>query len=134
MTQLKNLAKNNKNAPLEFARYGGTGLAGTAVHYGILAELLKRTDFGVVLASTGGALAGTIINYILHYFYTFRSRKNHRAAFARFWLISAMGWGINAGILFLNARLFKAPTIPAQLIATAVAFVFAFEINRKWTF
>lgn len=133
MVNHKNTEKD-PNVAFELARYGSAGLIGTAVHYVILAELLKRTGFGVVFASTCGALAGTIVNYILHYFYTFRSRKDHRATFAKFWLIAEIGWGINAGLLFFNVQLFQIATIPAQLTTTAVTFLFSFVMNRRWTF
>ncbi len=119
---------------VEMGKYGIVGLIGTAVHYTTMAILIRVFSFEVVLASTCGAIAGALVNYVLNYFYTFRSKKDHRDAIVKFWLIAAIGWGINAGILAMNEYLVGINVIPAQLTATVVVFVVTFLMNRRWTF
>jgi len=52
----------------------------------------------------------------------------------KFWLIAALGVGINAGIMALNKYISNFSVIPVQLAATATVFVITFWINRRWTF
>ncbi|VAW63699.1 hypothetical protein MNBD_GAMMA11-1492 [hydrothermal vent metagenome] len=118
----------------ELSRYGLVGLTGTAVHYLIMAGLLYFSISDVVFATSAGATSGALINYILNYFYTFRSNKRHGEAIMKFWLIAALGVGINAGIMALNKYISNFSVIPVQLAATATVFVITFWINRRWTF
>lgn len=118
----------------DLARYGAAGVVGTVVHYVILAVLLWSTSLGVVFASTCGAVTGAVVNYLLNYFYTFSSARDHAEAFPKFWLVAAIGWAINAGVLALGVNLLRAPIIPSQLGATGIAFLVTFFVNRRWTF
>ncbi len=119
---------------VELSKYGVVGLIGTAVHYTIMAILIRGFSVEVVLSSTSGAMAGALVNYVLNYFYTFRSDKHHHEAMVKFWLIASLGWGLNAGILAVNEYLLGINVILAQLTATAVVFVVTFFLNRRWTF
>ena len=119
---------------VQMSKYGVVGLIGTAVHYTLMAILIRGLSAEVVLASTLGAIAGALVNYVLNYFYTFRSDRHHHEAIVRFWIIASIGWGINAGILAINEYLLGMHVILAQLTATAVVFVITFFMNRRWTF
>ncbi len=118
----------------QLSRYGLVGAVGTAVHYALMAALLWTLTEDAVLASTAGAVAGALVNYVLNYFYTFRSDKHHLEAIVKFWIVAAIGWGVNGAVLALGIDTLGLPIIPAQLVATGVVFFLTFGLNRIWTF
>jgi len=118
----------------QFLRYGGAGAVGTAAHFGILAALVQFAEAGAVLASTVGALAGAIINYVLNYRFTFASRRRHHVALPRFLAIAAAGVLLNAAVLSAVLRAVQPHYLFAQIIATGVVLGAGFLANRRWTF
>jgi len=109
-------------------------MAGTLVHYGLMATLMIFFLFDAVLATTIGAVFGALINYLLNYFYTFQSKARHHEAFIKFWLIASLGFGINGGIVALSEHSLNIDVVYAQLAATVSVFIFTFFMNRLWTF
>ncbi len=118
----------------QLSKYGLVGAVGTGVQYALMALLLWQMMDDAVLASTLGAVAGAFVNYLLNYFYTFRSDKGHVEALIKFWIVAIVGWSVNAGVLAFGISALGLPVIPAQLIATAMVFFLTFVLNRMWTF
>ena len=117
----------------QLSRYGVVGAVGTAVHYALMAGLLWTLTEDAVLASTAGAVAGAVVNYVLNYVYTFRSDKPHLEAIVKFWIVAAIGWGLNGAVLMLATDGLGLPVVPGQLAATGVVFFLTFGLNRIWT-
>ena len=120
--------------PVQLARYTLVGGAGTLAQYVILVVLVEAGWTGVVPASTLGAIAGALVNYVLNRGYTFASRKSHAHALPRFLIVAAMGIALNAIVLVLLSRHTGLAYLAAQVIATAVVLVAGFAANRRWSF
>jgi putative flippase GtrA len=118
----------------QFFRYAGAGAIGTALQYAILIGLVQLARIDAVAASTAGAIAGAIVNYVLNRRYTFGSDRPHRQALPRFALVAAAGVALNA--LVMTAVLgFAGPHyLAAQVIATAAVLAAGYLANRRWTF
>jgi putative flippase GtrA len=85
-----------KNIKLfRFLKYTCVGAAGTAFQYMILILLVSTGSTGPVAASSVGAIFGAIINYILNYHFTFRSRENHSRSAPRFFFVAITGFCVN---------------------------------------
>jgi len=118
----------------QFVKYAIAGAGGTAVQYAILFALVELAAAPPVFASTVGAVAGALVNYVLNYHYTFQSRRPHREAATRYLTVSVVGIVLNAAVLALAMTLPGMHYFVAQLLATATVLIAAFLANRTWTF
>jgi len=118
----------------QFLRYAGAGAVGTTVHYAILIALVQLARFDAVLASTAGALAGALVNYVLNHRYTFASDRAHRQALPRFALVAVAGIAVNAVVMAAVLAFAGPHYLVAQIIATATALATGYLANRAWTF
>lgn len=119
---------------LEFGTFFGVGAVSTAAHYGLLFALVRSLGIGVIAASTAGACLGAAVNYCLNYFYTFRSSKRHSKAVFIFIAIALCAFALNAVVLAAAMGQAGLSVPAAQILATAVVFVWNYLANRQWTF
>lgn len=118
----------------QLIKYGTAGAVGTAVQYAILIGIVEAFHGDPVLASTLGAVAGAIVNYLLNYHYTFRSRRPHTVSLAKYAVVSAGGIALNAVVLSGATTWLGMHYVAAQVAATVIVFLMAFAVNRVWTF
>ena len=71
-------------------RFGLTGVGVTMIYLN-LAGLLKSAGADAALASVGAYLVSTLVSYLGHRRYTFRSVAEHGRAAPHFMLVSAIG-------------------------------------------
>ncbi len=118
----------------QFLRYASAGALGTGVHYAVLIALVQFASVAVVIASTSGAIAGAIVNYVLNHRYTFASRRPHRSALPRFATVSALGILLNAIVVAAMLALVGPHYLVAQVVATGTVLAAGYLANRVWTF
>lgn len=118
----------------QFLRYGIVGAAGTALQYAILVSLVQFTQAPAVAASTAGAIAGALVNYVLNHRWAFASTRSHDHALPRFATVALAGIALNAIVMATMLNLFGVHYVLAQLVATGVVMVAGFLANRAWTF
>jgi putative flippase GtrA len=123
-----------KTTAPQFLRYAGAGVAGTALHYAVLVALVQLAALGAVVASTIGAIAGALVNYLLNHQFTFASDKAHGHALPRFALVAGAGIALNAIVLAAMLAFVTAQYLVAQVAATGAVLVAGFLANRTWTF
>ncbi len=106
-----------------------------------------------MLATMIGAGLGLLINYQIQFHWTFKVSGPHSRFFTRYLIVSALMFGLNAGIFWLVTMpeiftLLKNIPWPkqitpqpkniaylyAQVIATGIVFLCNFLINRHYTF
>jgi putative flippase GtrA len=100
-------------------RYLVAGASGTVVHYSVL--FLLFDSLGAVIASTVGAVAGIVAIFAIA-----------RSSPPRFTIIAMVCLGVNAAILSL--MILSLPIFPAQLVASASAFLAGHALNDLWSF
>jgi putative flippase GtrA len=120
--------------PRQFLRYAGAGAFGTICHYAVLIVLVKALGAGALVASTAGAVAGALVNYVLNYHYTFSSNRAHSMALPRFGAVALVGIGLNALVMAVLTEQIKVHYLLAQVAATLCVLAAGFLLNRKWTF
>lgn len=118
----------------QFACFAGVGAIGTGVHYVTLIALVQAGGARPLTASGAGFVLGAFTNYLLNYQLTFRSRKPHREAIAKFFAIALIGLGLNSMIFALAMESLGLHYLFAQVIATGLVLVWNFTANRHWTF
>ncbi|WP_170845162.1 GtrA family protein [Chitinasiproducens palmae] len=119
---------------LRFLRYAALGAVGTAVQYVLLICLVHSMGVGPVAASSAGAVAGAVTNYLLNHRYSFGGTARHRAAAPRFMLVAAGGLAINAMVMALLTGAFALPYLLAQCVATAAVLALTYVANASWSF
>lgn len=117
----------------QFVRYVIIGAAGTALHFATLVLLVQVGHVNAVVASTSGATAGALANYILNHRYTFASKQAHAQALPRFAIVALAGMAINAALMAVMLNL-GWHYLLAQAFSSTVILVAGYLANRKWTF
>lgn len=116
---------------VRFALVGGVA---TAIQYAILIVLVREAGAWPTTASGIGFVVSAIGNYLLNYYFTFRSRRSHGAALAKFLLLAAGGLAINSLLMQWLVAAAGLNYLVAQVCATGVVFLWNFAGNSLWTF
>lgn len=118
---------------IRFTKFVLVGGVATSIQYLLLFILVHWNGVNPVLASSLGFVVSAFANYLLNYYYTFRSKHQHGTALFKFMTIAGIG-------LILNSTIMQVLTVEglhyliAQAIATAVVLLWSFTGNSLWTF
>ena len=114
-------------------RFGLVGGVATGIQYLILVVLVHAVGMPAPVASEIGFVVSAFGNYLLNYHFTFRSRRPHGPAAAKFMVLVAVGLAINFALMqvLIGAGVYY---LLAQVCATAVVFLWNFVGNSLWTF
>lgn len=118
----------------QFSLFTLVGAVGTLAHYLLLVILVDGFSVAPVPASMAGALLGALVNYVLNYRFTFASTKRHHDAMPKFLAVAAVGFGLNAILMWLLVEAMGLYYLLGQVCATAIVLVWNFIGNRIWTF
>jgi|TARA_B110000091_G_scaffold191306_1_gene215008 putative flippase GtrA len=114
-------------------RFLVSGGIATVVHWSTLWGLINL-QVEAVLASSIGAFVGAIVNYVLQYFFTFKTERQHKQALLAYIPAVAFSWSLNLVLFYsLYGGLFTEPLM-AQVVTTAVVAVVNFLVYKKVVF
>ena len=114
-------------------RFLVSGGIATVVHWSTLWGLINL-QVEAVLASSIGAFVGAIVNYVLQYFFTFKTKRQHKQALLAYIPAVAFSWSLNLVLFYsLYGGLFTEPLM-AQVVTTAVVAVVNFLVYKKVVF
>lgn len=118
----------------QLMRFGLVGVIGAGVYFLATLLLVRYRGWSVVSGASVSFVLVISINYLLHYSWTFRSRRPHSSATVRFVVASVGGMVINSGFLFLGPRLVE--WSPEALLLTGVCLVVLWNylMARFWVF
>ena len=113
-------------------RFGLVGGVATGIQYVILVVLVHE-GVSPAVASAIGFVVSAFGNYLLNYHFTFRSRENHGPAAMKFVTLAAGGLAISYVMMhvLVGAGWYY---LFAQVLVTAVVFMWNFVGNSVWTF
>lgn len=117
---------------IKFMSFALVGAIGTLAHYSILYAVVEFWKVNPIWGSGYGAFAGLIINYILNYSLTFKSRQPHKQTLPKFTLIASLGFCLNIVLMALLTPHFY--YLYAQILTTGVVLIWNFLANSLWTF
>ncbi|MDP9083635.1 MAG: GtrA family protein [Pseudomonadota bacterium] len=127
--RIVSLALGNK-----FVRFLIVGGVATIIQYLALIGMVERWHWNAVVASSLGYFLSAIANYLLNYYFTFRSDNQHRVAIARFAAVAAAGFILNALLMELLAEKLHVPYVLAQILATGGTLIWNYWANSRWSF
>lgn len=120
--------------PRQFLQFAAVGLCGTAVHYATLWAGVEWLGMSAVIASATGYVLGSIVNYLLNYFFTFDSKKSHVEAASKYYAVIGVGWCINTALMALFVNVLQLNYWLAQVITTGIGLIWNFLGSRFWAF
>ncbi|MBV8665470.1 MAG: GtrA family protein [Burkholderiaceae bacterium] len=120
--------------PRQFLRFAAVGLCGTAVQYAVLWAGVELAGVPAALASGVGYVCGSVVNYLLNYFFTFESGKTHVEAASKYFSVLGVGWCINTGLMGLLVHHLGWNYWIAQFLTTGIGLIWNFTGSRLWAF
>lgn len=118
----------------QFFSYSFVGAIGTLGHYAVLWMTHEILAIDVLIATTLGFLMGAIINYLLNYFFVFKSDRQHRQAMPRFFSIALVGMLLNYLLMYLFVKSSDYSYWLFQVITTLIVLLLGYSLNKIWTF
>jgi putative flippase GtrA len=118
----------------KFVRFLIVGGIATLIQYFALIATVERWHWNAVLASSLGYSLSAIANYLLSYYFTFRSDNQHGIAATRFAIVAGAGFALNALVMELLAARLHFPYILSQVLATVCTLIWNYWANSKWSF
>lgn len=113
-------------------RFGVVGIAASGTHYATYLGLVGGAGLAPVPATVIGFCLGTLVSYALNARFTFAARAS-AGSFARFWLVTLVGGGVNTALVWLSGLVglhFAIGGLAAIVVGAAVNFAG----HRWWTF
>jgi putative flippase GtrA len=118
----------------QFVAFAGVGVIATAIQYAVLLFAVPFLHANAVLASSAGFLISAGFNYWLNYHWTFRSSNSHVVAVTRFAIIAAVGFVLNAALMYLLVQRLGVPYVIAQVLTSAGVMLWSYAGSALWTF
>lgn len=115
-------------------RYIAAGSLAVGVHYFVLILLVEGAAVNATLSSSCGFAVGVILNYLLQYYWTFRSSGPHTRRFPIFITVAVVMLGLNAAIFWTLHERLGINYLLAQACAIGVVFLLNFLVNSRYTF
>jgi len=119
--------------PRRFLRYAAVGAVATAAHYAILVVLVETGWLAPARAAAVGAWIGAQVAFAGNAAFTFRGAGASFGAWLRFQVTALLGTALSFAIVAVGTRV-GVHYLIGQAVATLIALVVTFEINRRWTF
>lgn len=123
-----------RNIIAQFSRFTLVGVAGTAVHYGVMAVMIEALGISPLPSSATGFIVSAAVSYWLNYRITFASAMSHARALPKFLIVGTAGLGINSLLVGILTGPAGWHWLAAQACASAIVLCWNFAINRVWTF
>ena len=115
-------------------RYGISGGASAATHFGVGLALAEGLHVPAVVASSVGFAASVLVSYGLQHAWVFRSTATHAAAGSKFLTVTAAAFALNTLVLWVGTAVLHGPYPVVQAVALVLIPVLNYSINSRWTF
>lgn len=115
-----------------FIQYSLVGAIATLTHYAIFLICIYIFLLAPWKGTLVGSTYGAFIAYFLNYRHTFSSQAKHSLVLPKFLMAASVGILVQTIIVAIFSN--HLHYLLAQLMATMVALILTFTINRFWTF
>jgi len=117
-----------------FFRFCIVGVLTTLVYIFMGGVLTEEIHLSVVFATNTAFIIAVIVNYILHYSFTFKKQSNHTHSLPRFLITVSLGGGVNTFIIWIGVSELSFQLIWAQLVAIVVITASNYMFFKFWVF
>jgi putative flippase GtrA len=117
-----------------FVRFLLVGGGATLLQYVLLVLFVHTWLPNAVAASTLAYVISAQCNYLANRAFTFRSDRPHASALPRFIVVTTIGLGLNAAVVWLAADGLKLHYLLAQAFATVATLCWNYVASLRWAF
>ena len=126
---------NMMGVPMRRAiRFGVVGSLTAGIYLVGTQMLHEYVQLSVSVAATVLFVPAVVVNYILHYSWTFRSSTSHENAAPKFFGAALGAIGINYLVVALGTRWLQFSQIFVLLISGLIVVVWNYLLSRFWVF
>lgn len=126
--------KNRLLQHKQFLLYCVIGGCGTALTCLMYAGLVKFAGLDYQFANAIGYTAGTILSFVLNYWYNFQVTDQPFRRFAIFFAVALVGLAVSAGLLHVLVGHYKLNIYTTYLIVIFVVVLLQYNLNRLLSF
>jgi putative flippase GtrA len=117
-----------------FLLFAVASLLAAGSHYLLMAGLILGLAVPPVMSSSTGVVLGTLVAFLFNHYVTFADADGTWKENGPRWMLVACGVWVTNGVV-LKGLLLTGLNVPvSQVLASLVAFVFSFSVNRRFTF
>lgn len=115
-------------------RYLVGGGTGAVVIFILLALMVEIFHFPPLVATTISFVIGSLVNYTLQYYWTFKADGPHRVMLTRYALVTLVTMSLNTGLFWAFTEVLGIHYIIAQALSIGLIIGVNFFINKHYTF
>jgi putative flippase GtrA len=123
----------SKELFLKFIKYSVVGCISVLIYFLSVFILVELFDKDPIFASTFSFIIMTYISFLLNKKFTFGSDFSYNQLL-RFLVVSAIGFILNFGIMYLVGNILSLHYVIGELITTLIIPIINFILNNYWTF
>lgn len=121
-----------RNLIAQIMKFGVVGIIATLIDYGVMVFLTEVLGIPPVASSTVSFCVSVVFNYLasMRYVFSHREGMSRRREFVTFIVLSVIGLGINAALMWAGTECAGIDYRIVKIFATAVVMVWNF-VSRK---
>ena len=123
----------SKELFLKFIKYSVVGCISVLIYFLSVFVLVELFDKDPIFGSTLSFIIMTFISFLLNKKYTFGSDFSYNQLL-RFLVVSAIGFTLNFGIMYLVVNVLSLHYSIGELLTTLIIPIINFILNNYWTF
>lgn len=118
----------------QIARFIVVGLVTAVIYYGFLVLAVELVGLGPVVASGICYVIAVVLNYLLHYHWTFTATAGHSVVINRYVLMLCGGFVLNSGVMYGGVSAMGWNYLLVQTAAIGLIASWNFILSSLWVF
>jgi putative flippase GtrA len=115
-------------------RFSVVGVITAIIYYGLLLAGVEYLHISAVLVSAMAYPVILVVNYLMHYRWTYTTSSPHTIALKRYLFMTGCGVLINVSIMYVGVSFLHANYLLVQTIAMVVVIVWNYAMSSLWVF
>jgi len=128
------LGPDHRHALARLPRFAAAGLLAAAIYCVLVGTLVELLSVGVLFANSLAFIVVAVLNYMLHYHWTFESTARHAFAFPSFVSMNVVGFALNWVIVCVGTKALHANYLVVQAVAVVGIVTWNFLASWLWIF
>jgi putative flippase GtrA len=118
----------------QIGRFIAVGLLTALVYYGLLVLAVELLQLGPVIASGLCYVLVVVLNYLLHYHWTFTASAGHSVVVNRYILMLCGGFILNTGAMYSGVSIMGWNYLLVQTAAIGLIACWNYVLSAQWVF